>query len=245
MYLKGDLQIFMIYVTSDLHGYPLQSFKDALCRAGFSKNDHCFILGDVIDRGEEGAKILEWLLYQDNISFILGNHEAMMLSCKRLFCEITEESISELEGDIDSSLPELMSVWLNNGGSETVRGLSSLGKDTVLAIVEYLEDAPLYETVRVGGKKYILTHSGLGNFSPERRIEDYSANDLLWNRPSPFDRYYDDAITVFGHTPTGYLEYGSGGKIIVTDTWIDIDTGASSGRHPTLLRLDDMQSFEI
>ena len=52
-------------------------------------------------------------------------------------------------------------------------------------------------------------------------------------------------MTVFGHTPT--IAYGKEyeGKIIKTDTWINIDQGAGSGFEPVLLRLDDMKEFRL
>ena len=49
----------MIYVTSDLHGYPLEKIKDMLNKVGFSNDDFLFVLGDVIDRGEDGIKIFK------------------------------------------------------------------------------------------------------------------------------------------------------------------------------------------
>ena len=58
------------------------------------------------------------------------------------------------------------------------------------------------------------------------------------------DDYFDDIITVFGHTPT--MNYGEQyrNKIIKTKTWIDIDMGAADGKtEPVLLRLDDMKEF--
>ena len=45
----------MIYVTSDLHGYPLEKFKELLGSAGFSDNDYLFVLGAVIARGKAYA----------------------------------------------------------------------------------------------------------------------------------------------------------------------------------------------
>ena len=57
----------MIYVTSDLHGYPLKKIKDMLNRVGFSDDDFLFVLGDVIDRGEDGIKILKWMMSQSNM----------------------------------------------------------------------------------------------------------------------------------------------------------------------------------
>ena len=75
----------MIYVTSDLHGYPFEKFMELLKTANFTDNDFCFILGDVIDRGDDGIKYLEWLMVQPNVELLLGNHEAMMMSNLFLF----------------------------------------------------------------------------------------------------------------------------------------------------------------
>ena len=109
----------MIYVTSDLHGYPLKKIKDMLNRVGFSDDDFLFVLGDVIDRGEDGIKILKWMMSQSNMELIMGNHEAMMLSCEFLFDEITEESISDLTG----SKLDLYLNWEQNGARPTINAL--------------------------------------------------------------------------------------------------------------------------
>lgn len=79
----------MIYVISDLHGYPLEKLKELLETADFSENDFLYILGDVVDRnGDGGVEILVWLLSQPNVQLIVGNHEAMLLACEFLFDEI-------------------------------------------------------------------------------------------------------------------------------------------------------------
>ena len=84
-----------IYVTSDLHGLSLSDLKKLLEKVDFSGEDWLYILGDVIDRQNDGGvQILEWLLEQSNVQLILGNHEAMLLACDFLFEEITEDSIS-------------------------------------------------------------------------------------------------------------------------------------------------------
>lgn len=229
----------MIYVTSDWHGYPIEKIKEMFSKVGFSDKDYCFVLGDVIDRGEDGIKLLKWLMSQPNIELILGNHEAMMLSCSFLFDKITEENISRLTGE----KRQLFSAWEANGARPTINSLYLNRPKENEYIVEYLLDAPLYETVSVNGKDFILTHSGLGSFNKNKKLTEYSDDDFLWNRPKITDRYYDDIITVFGHTPTiGYGEKYEG-KAVVTDTWIDIDTGALLGLSPMLLRLDDLKEF--
>lgn len=229
----------MIYVTSDLHGYPLDKFRALLKKSGFTDNDFCFVLGDVIDRGSEGIKILRWMMNQPNFELILGNHEAMMLGCDFVLEEITDESIANLTG---TKLNTYL-TWISNGGQHTLNELYALGKEERKAVFEYVSEAPLYETVTAGGKDFLLVHSGLGSFDKNKKISEYSAHDLIWSRPTLNARYFDDIITVFGHTPTLYYGPEYEGKAIFTDTWIDIDTGAACGESPMLLRLDDMKEF--
>lgn len=117
--------------------------------------------------------------------------------------------------------------------------------ETVADIIDYLREAPLYETVTTGGKDFLLVHSGLDNFSLEKTPEDYTADELLWAWPKIGDRYYNDIITVFGHTPTMSYDKNMKGKILKTDTWIDVDVGVPFGNNPCLLRLDDLSEFYL
>ena len=235
----------MIYAISDLHGLKLEKLKSLLKKANFCENDWLFVLGDVVDRQNDGGvEILKWLLEQPNAEFLLGNHEAMLLSCGFVFEEITDESIIKF----DKHKMELLSNYMLNGGDVTLRALRDLRKqdpETLESILEYLKDAPLYETVSAGGKDFLLCHSGLDNFSPDKKISDYTADEFIWAWPELTDRYFDDVITVFGHTPT--MSYGNKfkGKILKTDTWIDIDVGVPYGNTPALLRLDDLEEIYL
>lgn len=160
-----------------------------LSKVGFSDDDFCFVLGDVIDRGEDGMKILKWMMSQPNMELILGNNEAMMLSCKFLFDEITEETISKLTGSkLDSYLN-----WECNGARPTINALYSTITSEIKYILEYLHEAPLYETVSVAGKDFLLMHSDIDNFN--KKLSEYSKDEFLWIRPKIDDRYFDDVIT--------------------------------------------------
>lgn len=160
----------MTYVISDLHGYPLKKLKKLLRKAEFSDKDFLYILGDVIDRnGDGGVEMLCWLLRQPNVQLILGNHEAMLLSCEFVFDEITENSIE--------SMPEekigLLNNYMLNGGDVTLKALQKLKKnspDTVLDILDYLRDAPLYEAVTAGERDFLLVHSGIDNFDKNKKL---------------------------------------------------------------------------
>ena len=232
----------MVYVTSDLHGCPPEAFLALLESAGFSDADFLFVLGDVIDRGDHGAELLRWLTAQPNAQLILGNHEAMLLSCDFVFAPVTEESLAQL----DTEKMQLLSTWMMNGASPTLAGLRKILKeepDVMEGILDYLRDAPLYDEVEAGGRRYILVHAGLENFHPQRPLDTYTPEELLWARPTLETRYFHDAVVVFGHTPTEFLDPRYKGQAVITDSWICIDTGAAMGNKPMLLRLDDLKVF--
>ena len=235
----------MIYVTADLHGIHPAQLETLLEKAGFSQEDFLFILGDVIDRGEYGAELLLWLTQQPNMELIMGNHEAMLLSCAFLFADVNEESLVALTPE---NL-ELVQNWAENGGRPTMKGLQKLLKqdpELVVGVLEYLRDCPLYEEVEAGGRNYVMVHSGLGeNFSPEKPLEDYPADDLLFSRPHPGTVYYPDKTVIFGHTPTFYYGESYRGKPVYTDTWINIDTGVYAGNSPVLLCLDTRKEIYL
>ncbi len=228
----------MIYATADLHGYPMEKFFELLRSVRFGGEDYLFVLGDVIDRnGDGGVGLLRWMMEQPNVELILGNHEAMLLACDFLFEEITEESISGLN-------PWRMGAymdWARNGAGptlEALRALKARDPEALRDLLGYLRGAPLYDTVTAGQGDFLLVHAGLGNFAPERKLSTYLPEELLWCRPTREDAYFDHVTTILGHTPTAV--YGSPGRMFVTPTWIDIDTGAGGGGDPMLLRLDDL-----
>lgn len=231
----------MTYVISDLHGYPLKRLQELLAQAKFGQEDVLYILGDVIDRnGDGGVEMLCWILSQKNVHLILGNHEAMLLCCAFLFEKPKQRKYHTVE-------LENLDKYQKSGGSVTLNALKTLDQtnpETVAAIFDALRQAPLYWEITVGTQKYLLLHGGLENFRKDRAISDYTEEEILWAWPELGDDYYDDIVTVFGHTPT--MSYGSQyrGKILHTRTWIDIDAGAGWGLEPILLRLEDMQQFQ-
>ncbi|MBR5111429.1 MAG: metallophosphoesterase [Clostridia bacterium] len=235
----------MIYVTSDLHGFPLPDLLRLLEQARFSDADDLIVLGDVIDRnGGGGVETLRWMLQQANVRMILGNHEAMLLSCRFLFDGSAGGSLAQL----DMEKKRLLHVWMKNGAEPTILSLRRLfleDGESARGILEYLEEAPLYETLETQGRRYLLTHAGLGRFAPEKRLSEYAPEDLLWNRPQIEDRYFQHTTTVFGHTPTLFYGPEYADRMLKTPTWIDIDTGAAGGRCPMLLKLGEEQPFYL
>ncbi len=235
----------MIFVTSDLHGYPLPRFKALLAEAGFGQDDRLYVLGDVIDRnGDGGVEALRWIARQPNVTLLMGNHEAMLLSCAFLFAPDAAESTAALAPDGQSQ--ERLSAWISNGASPTLAALRALREEdpgALADLLKYLAKAPLWAIAYAGGRRFVLTHAGLGGFVPEKPLSAYTSDELLWHRPSLEERYWAEQMTVFGHTPTGLYGPEFTGRMIRTPTWMNIDTGAAAGGAPMVLRLDDLQPF--
>ena len=232
----------MIFATSDIHGYPLDSFVGLLEKAGFSESDQLYVIGDVIDRnGDGGVAMLRWMMNQENVILIRGNHETMMLECD--FALTEDVDLTNLR-KVSLAQGHALLRWHRNGCLVTLENLHKLKEEEpeeLQRLLEYVRSAPLYMEVAVPMKRFLLVHGGLACFWPDKGLDEYSEDDLVWTRPDPEDRYWEDRLVILGHTPTQY--YGEKGKMFVTDTWIDIDTGAAGGGSPMLLRLDDLCPF--
>ena len=233
----------MVYVSSDWHGMPLEIIKRLLKKANFSDDDFLFILGDIIDRGENSVELIKHIMFAPNIKLIRGNHEQMLLSCAFLFDEITDETVN----DFNVSKMISLQTWQRNGGDATIRGLISESVEMRNMILEFLMETPLYDTVSVGEQDFLLIHGGLplDENGKIKRFSKLADDDLLWIRPELTTRYSEDFTTILGHTPTSFYGKEYQGKILKTDTWINIDVGAAYGLFPCLLRLDDMQEFYL
>lgn len=232
----------MIFATSDIHGYPLDSFLGLLEKAGFSASDRLYVVGDVIDRnGDGGVAMLRWMMRQENVTLIRGNHESMMLACG--FALEPDVDLANLRKVTLDEEYDLL-LWHRNGCLVTMESLLQLREEDpeeLKKLLDYVRAAPLYVELAVPGKRFVLVHGGLEGFDPGKGLDEYSEEELVWTRPGPEDRYWEDRLVVLGHTPTQY--FGTRGRMFRTDTWLDIDTGAAGGGSPMLLRLDDLKEF--
>lgn len=232
----------MIYVMSDLHG-EYEKYRKMLDAIGFSEEDSLYVLGDALDRGPEPVRLIQDLAARENVCFLRGNHEAMAsFVLRKLNVEITEENA---ENHIDRTLMRAILEWQADGGDVTMRQFRRLDAGEKADLLDYIDEAPLYEAVDVGGKTFILVHAGLGNFRPGRRLRDYTEEELTMMRPD-YDRDYFGDPSVFivsGHTPT--LAVTGKAEIHRAKNNLLIDCGAAFGGRLACLCLDTMEEFYI
>ncbi len=233
----------MIYVCSDIHGrYDL--YLALLAQLLLKPSDTLYILGDVIDRGPDGIKILQDMMKRPNVVPILGNHEFTAAVCLPwLLDEVTEQSLAELDATRWAAIQE----QLINGAGPTLRGLKALTQEQRREIIDYIREMELYAEVEVGGRNYVLVHAGLEHFSLGKPLEGYELSDFLFCRPRLGQNYGQDWFIVYGHTPSRLLRQQLGevpsDGILFRGNQIAVDCGCGFGGPLGCLCLDTLEEI--
>lgn len=190
------------YAITDLHGmWNLWEQISEYC----DETDTIYFLGDAIDRGIDGLRVMESLLKDKRVIYLLGNHEEFFLNIAPKLKSI--KNINEILVSSDDDLY----LWLCNGGYDTMKSFlyaTREEQDWFLNELSKLEDLDIY--INKYDKTIYLCHAGT---SP-----DYDKTDFLLlgnNNPYTWDRHHfykpwakkglEDCFVVHGHTPVQYL----------------------------------------
>ena len=224
----------MTYVMSDIHG-RYEKYREMLDKISLKDSDELYVIGDMIDIGNRPVDVLLDMSMRANVFPVLGDHEYMALKILKKMKK-SDKNQKELSGMLEG--------WMKDGGGSTALGLAGLGEEDREALIEYLEEIPLYEEITVSGKRYILVHAGLANFSREKLLDDYTPEELVYEKTDMSKRYFDDATIVSGHTvlkADNVLQrkavYGNGN--------ISINCGETENEPLCAIRLDDGQEYYV
>ncbi|MGE5654855.1 MAG: metallophosphoesterase family protein [Bacillota bacterium] len=229
----------MDYVIGDVHGY-LDAFVELVNKISLTAQDNLYIIGDVIDRGQRPVDMLQLVMHEKNMHFILGNHEDMLLNYVK-----------------DGSTER----WMRNGGEVTLRQWQKLPAKRRRDLADYLHAAPLYR--KVG--RFLLVHAGIMTpeeipDTPKAAVDEILATQtrtaLLWSREDFFNRpALAETTVVFGHTSTARIRGTRGlDSPPQLSIWHDelyhdkigIDCGSyRPGGQLGCLRLDDLTEFYV
>ena len=211
------------FVISDIHG-QYDMFMEILEKINLKESDTLYVLGDILDRGPHPIKTLLKIMEMPNVICLVGNHEYMAVECLSfLRKEVTDRSLEEL----DLHTLENLVTWQYNGAKSTIDEFRELDSEMQDEVIEFIKDFSLYEEININGKNFLLIHAGLGNFSPDKKIEDYSLYDLVWKRAEYEKNYYEKTIVITGHTPTQFIEENPRkGFIYKGNNHLAIDCGA-------------------
>ncbi len=224
------------FAVADIHGC-YDKYRHLLETIGFSDNDILYVLGDVIDRGPDGIRILEDMIARPNIFCLRGNHEQNALIFLR------EYGFDE-PGEMADRLKGQFRAWLSpaNGGRETYEAFRKLDETTKRLILEYLNAMPVYRRLEVGGQRFFLAHT-----VPEKEKMEHpetcSFQTFLFGKPEFDKQYYEKTVIVTGHTPTSLIDSESTGRIWKGNNHVAIDCGAVYGNRLGCVCLDTMEEY--
>lgn len=218
----------MRYLISDIHGC-YEEYRELLDKINFSKDDELYILGDSMDRGPDPIKVIQDLIPRPNTTYIIGNHDYLMYYfMKKIIVKTSGEIL--LDYLLEDDLLDFTS-WVQDGGEITLRQFIALSQSEQQAILKYLADASMYKVIEDRGKKYILTHAGIDNFSGGKNLNEYNCFDFIYARPDYTKRYYQDKniYVVSGHTPTPLIRKDRFPIVYQGNGHIAIDCGCVFG----------------
>lgn len=220
--------VIIKYVMSDLHGM-YDKFISMLKQINFNSNDHLYILGDVLDRGDKSLEIIDYIRNHKNITLLKGNHELMF-----------QESWRDTNNRY---------LWFYNGGDDTFYKLKNKKFEYEESFYKYIKNLPYLEII----DNFILVHAGLylpnnyENLSIEQIIELQEEDICVWDRTIlNTNKHIRGYTIIIGHTPTQNIKDYEKAEIYKQEGIIDIDCGAcfDNGKL-ACLRLDDMKEFYI
>lgn len=228
----------MTYAVANLHGC-FDKFKKLLKEIRFGDDDVMYVIGDIVDYGEEPIELLCDLSMRYNVIPIVGECDFRALGLLR-----------ELDRMLGGATPDpeaigKMTEWIQEGGARTMEGFKALDDDMKEGVLEYLEDMSLYEEVEAGGRKYLLVHAGIAEYDADTPLEDYMPEDFIYESVDPDYQLIDGVTLVVGHKPTYEIDGAERGKIYHGEGSIFIDCGAAYDEPLGCICLDNGKEYYI
>lgn len=256
-----------VWAVGDVHGCYHQ-FMGIIKSPLIGDNDIVILIGDIIDRGPDSVKMLEWAMENVNNGgkyyMIRGNHEQNIIDEYTSFAERNARKnryrvqAGEKPADYhEFSIYDLRCQYDFCDYMERA-GIVKVGQ--ALKYIEWMKTLPLYMLVKITDhSKYILAHAWFdGKLLEDGSIRPcISDEDILWYRDTDI---YDNVsrpdyspmaseVLIHGHTPIPAID-GRGAKLaepLFRGHSINIDGGCFLGRkyggRLIALCLNDLKSF--
>ena len=116
-------------------------FTSIMEQINLQPEDTLYVLGDVIDRGQDSLSLLMRIIEMSNAKMLLGNHEHMML-------DVIHHPHNA----------ELIERWYSNGGRQTYAAYKKLPGEEQKRIVDFLKSLPINIDLAINGTAYLLVH---------------------------------------------------------------------------------------
>ena len=187
-----------VYACADLHGcyWAWERIKNIL-----QPEDTLYFLGDAADRGPDGWTIMKELLDNNQVIYLMGNHERMFLNNWENYDGHKIDILNDYRWD------DNIWVWYGNGGEVTD---IQFIKDTIpneekISYIEQLSNLPFITIYHnESNEDIVLCHAGCDYHD----IDNLTEEAATWDRSHYLSNSWDGPDNVYiihGHTPIPYL----------------------------------------
>ena len=196
----------MTYVVSNLHG-DYQKYSELLSRIGFSDDDLMYVLGDIVDYGEESMELIADMSVRVNVYPIAGEHDYLAVRMLTGFDKMLKSGATP-----DPEYIAQMTAWVQDGGQPTLNGFRALNEEQREGVLDYLYDLTLFEETQIKGQKYLLAHAGIADYEAGSDLYDYEPEDFFSVPLDPSRALIEGTTVIVGHVPTesGRITRGEG-----------------------------------
>ncbi len=220
-----------VYAIGDIHGRndllaQLLSQIDADDEERGSADTHIIFLGDLMDRGEDSAGVIETAMaLRDSgrkVRFLMGNHEEVFVrACRKNDSKTTRFFLRIGGEETVLSYPITRAEYITLDMEQLSERLATLVPESHLEFIESFEDQ-----IVIGD--YAFVHAGI---RPGVPLSEQKPTDLRWIREEFVDQRGDlEKVVVYGHTIYDEVEERG--------SRIGIDTGAYASGKLTALALE-------
>ena len=198
----------MTYVVSNLYG-RFDKYEKLIKKINFKESDVLYILGNVVDFGEDSIKLVNELSAQYNIYTVLGEHDYKAYVLLSEFDRILGEGCAP-----SANFSKEMIEWAQNGGQSTLEAFKDADADEKEGFLDYLSDLPVFEEVALkNGKEFVLTCRGIDNFDKNADLYDYELDSFINGYLDIEKTYFNDKTMVVGYLDYEHTPAGRAGKI--------------------------------
>lgn len=188
-----------VYACSDIHG-NLAIAQQVVDIA--NDGNTIYFLGDACDRGEYGWEIIKMFLRTENIVYLMGNHEDMLIKAMRSYFYRPEDDSYEFSHAFE--------VWSWNGNDATFNSILDDDFEKASMYFSQLHTLKMFaDYTNSEGNKIYMCHSGWEYFLRDE-YHDLKYNEkIIWDRNHYFEPHwlgYDNEYMIHGHTPIPYLD---------------------------------------
>lgn len=198
----------MTFVVSNLYG-RLDKFEKLVNKINLKDSDVLYVLGNIVDFGEQSIELINDLSTRYNVYSVLGEHDYKAYLLLSEFDRILREG-----GAPSVSFSKEMIAWAQNGGQATLEAFQKADADSKEGFLDYLSDLPVFEEVTLkNGKEFILTCRGIDNFDKNIDLYDYELDDFMNGYLDIEKTYFTDKTMVVGYLDYEHTPAGRAGKI--------------------------------